>query len=50
MSDTGKSYIYPPSGLRLDATNLEAEWKFWYQKFKLFMQATGSNENPKQLN
>ena len=46
MSDTGKSYFYPPSGFRLDATNLEAEWKFWYQKFELFMQATGSNEKP----
>ena len=46
MSDTRKSYFYSPSELKLDATNLEAEWKFRYQKFELFMQAIAINEKP----
>jgi hypothetical protein len=37
-------FFHPPSSLKLDATNLEEEWRFWYQKFSLFLQATGSDE------
>jgi hypothetical protein len=36
----------PPGPLKLDATNLESEWRFWLQKFDLFMTASGGNEKP----
>lgn len=35
-----------PGPLRLDSTNLEAEWKSFQQKFELFLIASGSEEKP----
>ena len=37
-----------PGPLRLDATNLEEEWKFFLQKFRLYMTASGSSEKPEK--
>ena len=34
----------PPSCLRLDSNNLEEEWKFWEQKFDLYLNASGASE------
>jgi hypothetical protein len=34
------------SALRLDASNLEEEWRFWEQKFDLFITASGASEKP----
>jgi len=34
----------PPSALRMDSSNLEEEWRFWEQKFDLFITASGASE------
>lgn len=38
--------FHPPTALRLDSSNLEEEWRFWEQKFDLFLTATGASEKP----
>jgi len=43
MNDT---FFHPPTALKLDSPNLETEWRFWQQKFELFIQATGAGEKP----
>lgn len=40
------SHFAPPSSLKLDCSNLEQSWKFWSQKFDLYMTASGANEKP----
>ena len=37
-----------PGPLKLDATNLEEEWKFFVQKFNLYMLASGAAEKPEK--
>jgi len=34
----------PPAALKLDSSNLAEEWKFWLQKFELYLQASGASE------
>ena len=36
----------PPAALRLDVPNLEAEWRFFWQKFDLFLTASGATAKP----
>ena len=36
----------PPTALRLDSSNLEEEWRFWKQKFDLFITASGASRKP----
>ena len=36
----------PPTALRMDSTNLVEEWRFWEQKFDLFITASGSSNKP----
>lgn len=38
--------FHPPSALRLDSSNLEEEWRFWEQKFDLFLTASGYCDKP----
>jgi hypothetical protein len=38
------SQFHPPTALRLDSSNLEEEWRFWEQKFDLFLMATSATE------
>ena len=35
-----------PRSLRLDASNLEEEWKFWVQKFDLYLLASANDQKP----
>ena len=38
-----------PGPLRLDATNMEDEWKFFIQKFNLFLLASGASKKEEQV-
>ena len=35
-----------PRSLQLDASNLEEEWKFWVQKFDLYLLASANDQKP----
>jgi len=36
--------FHPPPALKLDSSNLEKEWRFWEQKFDLFLVAGASSK------
>ena len=40
------NHFVPPGPLKLDSTNLEQSWKFWLQKYELYMTASGACEKP----
>ena len=41
--------FHPPSALKLDSSNLEEEWRFWEQKFDLFLVASGASSKPEAV-
>ena len=42
-----ESFLFqPPTALRMDSSNLEEEWRFWEQKFDLFITASGASDKP----
>jgi hypothetical protein len=42
-----ESFLFQlPTALRMDSSNLEEEWRFWEQKFDLFITASGASGKP----
>ena len=44
-----ESTFQRPGPLKLDASNLEEEWKFFIQKYNLFVLASGSANKTEQV-